>query len=218
MKKIIAILFLFSTKVIANTAIIDHNSASDEKTILSGELNIYRNTLYKNWSLMHYGKDWTYGVQVANIRIDGVQMQNYENDTYINISKKFSYNDFTFEMGGQAGYNFGNTPKKLHTTTFTDLSYNAIDNLSLHFGGYYVNDELATKHQPYNFQAGIKYKINSFTITGDYYSGNNNLSGGIVNVYYKLTNTFRPYIGAMVPETNSGNEFSGIIGFTWKIF
>lgn len=219
MKKIIAILLILSSNVFANTAIIDHNGASDEKTILSSEFNIYRNTLYNNWSLMQYGENWTYGVQIANVKFDGTSVQNYENDTYANLSRRFSYDKFTFELGGQAGYNFSSASmKKLHATTFADLSYGVTDDVSLHFGGYYVNDELATKHQPYNFQAGIKYKINKFVVTGDYYSGSNNLSGGVVNVYYRLTNTFRPYIGVMVPETNSGNEFAGITGFTWKIF
>lgn len=219
MKKTIAVLFLFSFKVIANTAIVDHNAASDDKTILSGELNIYENSLYNNWSLMKYGDDWTYGIQLVNIRIDGAQMQNYENDTYINLSRKFSYKEMSFELGGQAGYNFSSTSAyKLHTTSFADVSYSVMDNLSLHFGGYYVNDELANKQQPYNFQCGVKYKIDKFIVTGDYYSGNNNLSGGIINVYYCLTSTFRPYFGVIVPETDSGNEFAGITGFTWRLF
>jgi hypothetical protein len=219
MKTAIALLCLLSTKAFANIAIVVQENVTDGKTILAGELNIYRNTVYNNWALMQYGKDWIYGIKIANINIVGAQLQNYENDTYANLSRKFSYKNIILELGGQAGYNFSSTSaKKLHATTFLDISYGLSDNVSLHFGGYYVNDELATKHQPYNFQAGIKYKISQFIITGDYYSGNNNLSGGMINVYYKLTNTIRPYIGIIVPETNSGNEFAGITGVTWKVF
>lgn len=212
------LIFLFPSILSANTAIIDHNNGGDDKKIFSGELNIYRNSLYNNWSFMDYGPKWTYGIQIANVKLDGVQAQNYENDTYINLARRFSYDNIAIELGGQTGYNFGNTPKKLHATTYADISYNIQDNLTVHFGGYYVNDELATIHQPYNFQTGIKYKVDKFIFTGDYYSGNNNLSGAVINTYYQITPTLRPYIGIMVPETNSGNEFAGITGFTWKMF
>jgi len=212
------VIFLISSNIYANTAIIDHNNGGDDKKIFSGEWNIYRNALYNNWSFMDYGPQWTYGVQIANVKLLGDQMQNYENDTYINLARRVSFNKISVEIGGQAGYNFGNTPKKLHATSYADITYSISDTLSTHFGGYYVNDELATIHQPFNFQAGIKYKINKFIITGDYYSGNNNLSGAVIDVYYQISKNLRPYIGIMVPETNSGNEFAGITGFTWKIF
>lgn len=212
------IILLLSFNVYANPAIMGNNSGDNSKTIFASELNIYNLSLYNNTSIIHYGEDWTYGVQVSNINISGFQTQNYENDMYVTLARKFNYNDIGFEIGGQAGYNIGNTPTKLHATSYADISFNVLDGLSLHFGGYYVNDELATIHQPFNFKAGIKYKINSFIITGDYYSGNNNLSGGIINLFYKASPTLRPYIGIIVPESGSGNDFAGITGVSWKLF
>jgi hypothetical protein len=219
MKLIIAVLLLYPGWLYANTAIITpHESSTNDKTILFGELNTYRDTLYNNWSIQHYSTDWTYGVQIYNVRLDGIQMQNYENDTYLNISRKLTWNSITLESGVQAGYNFSTTAKKLHATSFIDASYEFNNSLSLYFGGYYVNDELATIHQPYNFETGIKYKIGKVTIVGDYYSGHNNLSGASINVLYKLTPVFRPYLGILVPEKDSGNEFAGTIGFSYKLF
>jgi len=221
MKKHLITLFilLLSIDAIANSNIsIGRDTADTDKTIFSGEFNIYRNTLYNNYSLMHYGKSWKYGAQISNIRLDGERAQSYENDTYFRLAKSFDMGFFGIELGGQVGYNFDSTADKLHAMTYIDGSYQVDDRLSLHFGGYYVNDELATKYQPFNFQSGFKYKFDQVTISGDYYSGSNNLSGGVMNVSYKATPTFRPYIGIIVPEYRSGNEFAGITGFTWKVF
>lgn len=220
-KTLIAVLLLYPTWTYANTAIINSPSGSMDsgKTILFGEVNIYRDTLYNNWSLQKFNTNWTYGIQVVNVRLDGIPAQNYENDTYLNLSRRISLYSFTLEAGIQGGYNFSSmSPKKLHATSFNDGSYEFNKNLSLHFGGYYVNDELATIHEPYNFQTGIKYKFEKITIVGDYYSGHNNLSGASVNVIYKLTPYLRPYVGILVPETNSGNEFAGTVGVSYKLF
>lgn len=219
-KTTLAVLILYSNVVSSNSARVStKNVPSDgSKVILADEFNIYRGTLYNNFSLQKYSDSWSYGIQATNIRFDGVQAQNYENDFYANLSKQFTYDNFTMEIGGQIGYNVGNTPTKLHATSSVDLQYSVTDTFMIHGGGYYINDELATIHQPYNYMAGFKYKYDKFVVLGDYYSGNNNWSGAAVNVYYKWDSTKRPYIGIIVPETNSGNEFAGVIGFSWKIF
>lgn len=217
MKNAIALLVI-PISVMANTAIVSHDIEQTEKIIVASDINIYDNTGYNNIYFKKYGSIWSYGIQIVNLRLYGDQVQNYENDTYVNLSRKFTYQNFVLEVGAQAGYNFSSdSTKKLHATSFVDLNYSIVDDLSIHFGGYCVNDELATKHQPYNFQTGIKYKVDKFIITGDYYSGSNNLSGAIVNVYYQWFDNFRPYIGIIVPEKNSGNEFVGTFGFAFKL-
>ena len=190
------------------------------KVIFTHEFNVYYNTTYLNDFLQYFDKHWNVGVQVYNIRPEGSQMQNYESDTYFNGSYKFEvYDDINLELGGQLGTNMNNkTPQQAHSYDFYDFSKTFLGGkVSLHGGGYYVNDSLATIHQPYNWQTGIKIKLDKFTTTLDYFGGYNNMSGAVVNVSYKLYENFRPYIGIQVPETNSGNEFCGNIGFSVRI-
>jgi hypothetical protein len=47
----------------------------------------------------------------------------------------------------------------------------------------------------------------------DYVSGHQAVSGATVNILFSLTHHCQIYTGVYVPETNSGNEFAGIIGF-----
>jgi hypothetical protein len=52
---------------------------------------------------------------------------------------------------------------------------------------------------------------NILILQADYYSGQSSLSGAVVNLQYQ-EKYFSTYIGVGVPETNSGNEFYGILG------
>lgn len=218
MKKFLFLLFFISKSVLSNSTIFTGNTSDfDGKIIFVNEYNIYRNTLYNDLSLQHYGPKWTFGVQAVNIRYNSVQAQNFENDTYLNLSRKFDLGNLTLEIGDQIGTNLDGLIKRIHDTGFSDLTWNLSGNIFIHGGLYYVNDTLATKHQPVNFQSGIKVKYNKFSLIADYYSGNNNLSGANLNLFYKLTENIRPYIGVQVPETNSGNEFAGTIGISCKL-
>lgn len=222
-------LLIFSSNLLANpdllpTNIETYNSNSGyenpHKLIVGNEFNVYRNTLYENAFLQYYSTNYVIGLQSLNIRMDGVQMQNYEMDSYINGSYKFDLTDnLSTEIGSKIGTNFSNTSasQQLHTSSFIDLGYQINEQLSIHAGSYYVNNSLATKHQPFNAQAGLKYKYNNIIVLADYYSGSNNLSGAVINIAYQLLPRFRPYVGIQVPETNSGNEFAGNIGFTFKL-
>lgn len=190
---------------------------SHNKLILFEELNIYRDTVYLNNYLQYYTDKWVIGLQSNNIKLNGIQAQNYENDTYVNSSYKFAFEKINVDIGGQIGTNFDGRVKKLHNFDYLDFGYSLNDEFSIHGGGYYVNDVLATIHQPFNYLTGVKYKKNKLIITMDYYSGHNNMSGAVVNTYYQMFENVRPYIGIQVPEKNSGNEFAGIIGFSIKL-
>ena len=215
----LALVSLFISTTSANPRIcqtqIEH---SDSKLILANDLSLYRNTQYANSSLQYYASTFSIGIQSINIRLSGDQVQNYESDTYFNASKKFDLTEqYAIEIGGMLGTNFNSHVQQLHAAGYTDIGYTINPNLSIAFGSYYVNDVLATKHQPFNVHAGLKYKIDDFVFTGDYFSGNNNLSGANVNVFYKITPNIRPYIGVQIPEKNSGNEFAGTIGISVKL-
>jgi len=212
---------LISASVNAEIAIRPKRMQDDThlyKVILGSELNLYRNTVYDTLSLQYYGSSWSFGLQSANIRLAGKQAQNYESDTYINIGRSFDISeDLKFETGAMIGTNMNDNLQQLHATATMDINYQVSKNLNIHFGGYYVNDVLATIHQPYNFSTGFKYHYKDVVVLADYYSGNNNMSGTTFNVFYKLTSNFRPYVGVIVPERNSGNEFAGVVGFTTKL-
>jgi hypothetical protein len=47
----------------------------------------------------------------------------------------------------------------------------------------------------------------------DYISGHHSLSGASVNMLYNITPRCQIYMGVLVPEQDSGNEFAGILGF-----
>lgn len=211
-----------STSISANNRSVVNQNHVDQptyKVILAEELNIYRDTLYLNNSLQYYSNSWNFGIQSNNVRLDGAQMQNFENDSYVNASYKFSLPyDFGLEAGGQIGTNMNEHTQRLHIYNFVDVSRSFFDGqITIHGGGFYVNDTLALKHQPFNLEAGVEIKAGQFITTLDYSSGSNNMSGTSAIVYYKATNYLRPYVGVLVPETNSGNEFAGVVGFTLSL-
>lgn len=215
------LLLFVSLNVFADKPLHLKSIDSDDKTklIFGNELNFYSNTVYENTSLQYYGHSWNVGIQSLNIRLSGSQAQNYESDTYFNLGKSFEIFDKTsLEFSGMVGTNFDGQLSQLHATGSTTVNYQVFTNMSVYGGMYYVNDSLATIHQPLNFMSGFKLKLlEKIVIVGDYYGGYNNLSGSMVNVYYKLTPNFRPYVGIQVPEKNSGNEFCGTVGFSLKL-
>jgi hypothetical protein len=219
MKYLIFALVSFSSLVYSNPKISLSTPEFDgTKLIFSTDMSLYRNTQYLNPSLQYYTSNYSVGIQAVNIRLGGDQMQNFESDTYLNAAKKFNINSiYSVEIGGMAGTNLNNRSQQLHASAYFDNNFVVTENLAIGIGSYYVNDVLATIHQPFNAHAGIKYKMNDFTLVGDYFSGNNNLSGAVVNLFYKLTPSLRPYIGVQVPEKNSGNEFAGTVGFSVKL-
>lgn len=189
------------------------------KLILIEELNIYNSVQYLNNYFQYFDNHWNVGIQSTNVKISGISNQSFENDSYINGSYTYEiYDDIDLEVGGQIGTNFDNNVQKLHTYDFVDLSTELIDEMFIHVGGYYVNDELATIHQPFNYQTGIKYKHDDIIITIDYYSGHNNVSGSIVNGYYQLTDNFRPYIGVQFSNFFVVDDGMNVnIGFSLKL-
>lgn len=47
----------------------------------------------------------------------------------------------------------------------------------------------------------------------DWLSGNNNLSGAVVNNFWRVSNRVTVYAGLQIPAENSTNDFAGILGF-----
>lgn len=195
------------------------NIGDTSKIILIEEFNIYKRSIYFNTYFELFNNNWNVGIQSTNIRAFGSNTQSFNNDTYINGSYKFNLsNEYNIETGGQVGTNFDNNPHKFHDYQYIDLSRTLYDKITIYGGGYFVNDSLAQIHQPWNWQAGSKIKMFNIILTIDYLSGKNNLSGSTINLFYKLNEHLRPYVGfqSQYPMFSSG-EYVGNIGFTLKL-
>jgi hypothetical protein len=186
------------------------------------EFNLYRGTTYSNTVIEYSTRNgWLFGLQLLNVPVYGGGAQNFEYDGYFTVSKSFKLNDYwSLAIGTQNGTVLANvTPNHLHNFTYIDSQYTQNQWLNYHLAPFYVNDALATIHQPYGVMAGfeIRFIPKMLHLQGDYFSGNSNISGGIVNlVYYPLQN-LQTYFGVNVPGPNSGNEFAGNVGFIYKL-
>lgn len=106
--------------------------------------------------------------------------------------------------------------RKWYNIDFVNIRQELIeDRLNVYVGPYYANANLTGSVNQVGFMTGVEVKVipKLITITGDYYSGHQNVSGAVVNIQYNILNNFQTYIGITVPEKNSGKEFSGVVGF-----
>ncbi len=186
------------------------------------EFNLYRETVYSN-TVIEYttAAGWLFGLQLLNVPVVGGGAQNYEYDGYFTLTKTLRINRFwALAAGTQIGTVLENVaPKQLHNFTFLNNVINQTDWLEYYVGPFYVNDALATIHQPVGVMAGFEIKIlpKLLHLQGDYFSGNSNISGGIVNVVYYPLPSLQAYCGVNVPGPHSENEFSGNIGIIYNL-
>lgn len=200
----------------------------NNEVIINGSINYYHipdqisettgnalpmNTLYLNGSVEYSDSSgFDIGIQTQNLPILGGGAQNYERDTYVNLSQTFKLtHKFKVILGGQVGTVF-NTSPRLHNADFILLNYQIFNNLNLHAGSIWVNKQLALTTDSILTTVGIAYTINpTWRIEADYYSGKTNLSGASISVFYNSI-----FFGILCPEHNSGNEFAGSVGFRFK--
>lgn len=219
------------------------NSSSEEivdsvtnKITISNEFNYYdqNNTLYSspdisldtasdNWLL----DGWDFSLQSQNIPMTGGGAQNHEVDTYIGIGKfnKIGEN-FGLMIGGVIGKAFldGNLfpdgNDRINNEDYLDLRWrvyrDAYRHFVIHSGAYYVNKNLSTTTNYLGYMGGIELRENNWMLNIDYFSGSNNLSGGSAVVTYRGFGKLRLWTGLGIPEHNSGNEFYGIFGSSYR--
>ena len=96
------------------------------------------------------------------------------------------------------------------------MIYQPIPTANIHAGPYWANKALTVTSDYLGYTAGFSFEPikNTITIQGDYFSGSNNMSGAIVNVWYRFMLKAQVYFGVGIPETNSGNEFYGSVEFS----
>lgn len=171
------------------------------------------NTNYLNASV-GYSSNFGLDLQLAtyNCPLSGGGAQNYECDSFVNITQTAQLTkSLNLIVGTQNGTTFSQ-PIRWHNVDFVTFSYTPIKLLESHLGSYFVNkDESAIGINVIGYTIGFVYKIkNKFRVEADYFNGHNNMSGAQINLFYD-----KLYLGVIVPETNSGNEFAGIIGFKY---
>ena len=195
--------------------------------VLTGtvELNYYNinnddpvNTLYVNPTIDYSASNgWDFQLASYNIAVVGGGAQNYQADTYFNISKTIALPKyFLVTIGTQNGLAFDGNSKNLHNVDYGLLAYQPNKGFNLHAGTYWANKALTTTTDYLGFTGGFAMEAlpNFLTFTGDYFSGSNNVSGAMVNTWFRVLPTTQVYFGVGVPETSSGNEFYGTVGFS----
>ena len=194
---------------------------------LTNELNYYhvpnqtnQNTLYENITLDYSAiNGWDFQLASYNIPLVGGGAQNYQADTYFNISKTFNVSeDFQAVFGAQNGTTIphSNNPRQLHNADYALAVYQPSRQINLHVGPYWVNKALSTTTDYLGYTGGFNIEVldNLLTLQADYFSGNNNLSGAVFNTWIRVHPKVQVYFGVGVPETYSGNEFYGTVGFS----
>lgn len=182
------------------------------------ESNIYQSTVYLNPVLDYSSKDgWDIQIASYSIPVYGGGAQNYEWDSYINLSKTFDINEsFKTLIGTQNGTTLFSAVRQWHNFNYGLLIYQPTPILNIHAGPYWADKNLTVTTDVLGYTVGFSYELieNSLSLQGDYFSGKSNVSGAIVNLFYHVLPNIQVYVGAGVPETNSGNEFYGTVGFS----
>jgi hypothetical protein len=220
------LLLIISLNVSANEIQINKQEIiqdSGNSIIFSLESNTYENVTYLNPGITYSHSGYNIGISSQNVPVHSSGAQNYESDTYLNLSKVFTISDkFTTTVGAQSGYVIKGPLNKdtLHLYDYLDFKYRPFDKISLHVGPYYVNRNLSTTISYIGFQTGFRIILiqDVIKLNVDYVSGRSNVSGAISQITYKSTiDGLSPYLGVGIPETKSGNEFYGIIGFNYVL-
>ena len=184
---------------------------------IANEVNVYRAALYNNLFLDYLTQDgWDVGINTFNLPMAGVSKANgREFDTYLNVTKFFFLeDDWIIGVGTQNGTNFSGGGRQLHNFDFGQATYEYGDWLKLSAGAYYVNDSLSQSRQNVGSLVGIDVEFidHILWMEMDWLSGKNNLSGAVVNQFWRATDLVILYAGVQVPATQSGNSFAGIVG------
>ncbi len=182
------------------------------------ESNIYQGSTYLTPSANYSNTNgWDFSLSSNNIPVYGGGAQNFEYDTYVGISKSFNLTDDTIlTLGSQNGTTLFSNTRHLHHMDYFNIRQEITSFLSIYVGSYYANSQLTTTVNQLGVNTGIELSIlpNKLTLTGDYISGHQNISGAVVKMNWNVLPTLQLYTGVGVPETKSGNEFYGIVGIS----
>lgn len=190
---------------------------------LTSEANLYRNSLYENFDIDFSAKSgWDIQLSSYNVPVyqDPGLDQPFLADTFINVSKTFKINQaLGFIIGSQNGTYLSSSasaPAQWQNLDYSQALYQLNHFMAIRAGMYWANRNMSGTTDVLGYLPGFTLNVieNTLTFQADYYSGQSSLSGAVVNLQYQAAKYFQTYMGVGIPETNSGNEFYGLLGFT----
>ncbi len=181
------------------------------------ETDVYQAGTFENITLGYSANDgWDVNLSLLNTQILGNNNQ-FQGDTFINLAKTFVISDdLSIVAGSQNGVSLVNVhPQLWFNFTFIDNRYDMTPWFSIHGGPYLANAALTGSSRQVGFMTGAEITLmqHKLSLQMDYISGHHSLSGANVNLLFNITPQCQIYMGVLVPEQDSGNEFAGIIGF-----
>jgi hypothetical protein len=125
------------------------------------ETNMYRSTIYFSPVLDFSSKNgWDIQIASYNIPVYGGGAQNYEWDSYINLSKTFEINDqFKALLGTQNGTTLFSTHRQFHNVEYALAIYQPLLTANLHAGPYWANKALTTTTDVVGYTAGFSAEL-----------------------------------------------------------
>ncbi len=181
------------------------------------ETDVYRAGTFENLTVGYSAKNgWDISLSLLNVQILG-NNNHFQANTFLNIAKTYEINNqFSLTLGSQNGTNLaGAQPHLWYNFSFLDNRYDVVPWFSIHAGAYLANAAITTTSRQLGFLTGIEIDFiqNKLSFQVDYISGHQALSGANANLLFNITPRWQIYLGVLVPEHNSGNEFAGILGF-----
>ncbi|MEM2159485.1 MAG: hypothetical protein QXN55_00870 [Candidatus Nitrosotenuis sp.] len=191
---------------------------TDEMTFTL-ESNVYRGSVYLSPALSYSSKNG-FDVQLASysIPVYGGGAQNYEYDTYLNLTKTFEINNsVSLVVGTQNGTTLFSKIRQWHNFDYVIFKFKPTTNVELFVGPYYANRALTASYTQLGVVTGINIVIipKTLDLNLSYVSGHTNVSGALAQVLYAPIKKIQMYGGIGIPEKSSGNEFFGIIGLNY---
>ena len=216
---------------------IDDDDIDKDRITLNIEQDsyIFNQTQYINPMLTYSTHGWDVGVAAQNIleyeHTSSQSAQNFTNDTYLNVTKTFKYEDLygisdewsnrldflPTTFGSQIGTVFpmstSVSPGHLDSSTihqfyFLDTDAEIIkDKVSVHYGPYYSNAALTTTTSYIGWQGGMEVMLIRKKLKLDVmlFSGNSNVSGTVFQVTWMCNKNVALFTGMGLATPNSGN-------------
>lgn len=196
---------------------INSMSDYDGAWIANIETDVYRAGTFENIHLGYSAnKGWDFSFSLLNVQVIGGHNR-FQGEPFANIAKTFAVdNRYSIAVSSSNGLMIGNAqPQSWLNFNFLDNRYGITPSIMVHGGPYLANAAITGTVRQIGFLAGIGIDFipNKLTLQMDYISGHHNLSGANVNMLFNLTPRCQIYLGVLVPEQHSGNEFAGIVGF-----
>lgn len=187
------------------------------------EANLYRKAFYGNLLLEYRPEDsWMLSTYLTNMPIVGSGAQNFAYDAYVGLAKSFAFSDlWQVTLGTQNGTTLFDQPRQWHTMEYAQASL-SWGPLTIGAGPYLGSRALTTTAQTVGAMLSVDaiFQPGRLWAEADWFTGNNNLSGGVFNLIWKAQPWLKGYVGIQVPATASGNAFAGNLGVVmdWAAF